>query len=398
MPKELRFSRNPTPMPPAAVHACADLIEQIASSGRGAWSAYETVKGCFGNSGTSTSESWAQSDMSTAMLDKAANDALFVEAMHSALVALEQDGYETPPWSTLNGLLEEHSVGYFVDPPNLRPVVRTATEKAGGTIPPAADASLYKIGERLGAGAYGEVFRVSRNSAFGAFEFAMKIHSPHPFTQPDKARNRFAREVSALQRMQHRGIVQYLDAGVLPDGRPFLVMPLIVGQNLRDATDPEDFQLALARMTAVVEAVGYAHRNQVLHRDLKPANILVRESDGQPIVLDFGLAYRFDDATAETLTSMAPGTGAYVPHEVIMNPRDRTPLHDIYSCGVITYELLARKCPDPRNYSPLTEIHPRLAPVDEVVERALAPAKTRYPDAQTLRDALVRAAKRVSTG
>ncbi|MHB8877191.1 MAG: serine/threonine-protein kinase, partial [Myxococcaceae bacterium] len=247
-----------------------------------------------------------------------------------------------------------------------------------------AAAPEYLLGERVGFGSFGEVFRVTRDSGLGPLEFAMKVHNPSPFVSAEKALKRFEREFRAVRDLQHRGIIQYFDAGLTREAHPFIVMPFIEGQNLRDATSADDPVRSVRYLIEVVGAVGYAHSKGVLHRDLKPANILVRQSDHQPVILDFGLAYMFDDATSESLTTAALGTGAYVPHEVLIDPKKRTVLHDIYSCGVILYEVLARQWPDPRSYVPLADRDQRFAPIDHVVQKALAPAKERYQSADAL--------------
>jgi serine/threonine-protein kinase len=127
----------------------------------------------------------------------------------------------------------------------------------------------------------------------------------------------------------------------------------------------------------------------VLHRDLKPGNILVRESDRQPIVVDFGHAYLFEEMSTTSLTtSSLVGTLGYIPSEVFANPRERSPLHDIFSCGVITYELVARRLPDPHDYHALANLDVQYASLDTVLIRALSAARLRFHSAEEFADAL----------
>jgi serine/threonine protein kinase len=166
-------------------------------------------------------------------------------------------------------------------------------------------------------------------------------------------------------------------------------MQLIEGKNLRDAAAemaPEQILLTFLEFTAGLE---FAHAKDVLHRDLKPSNILVRRSDQQPIVLDFGLACAFDEADSQSLTTgTVAGSLGYMPPEVQIDPKARSPLHDVYSCGVILYELFARKRPDTTDYQSLAAVEPKLAVLDSIVERATSPARRRYPSITELRRAV----------
>ncbi|MFP2933321.1 serine/threonine-protein kinase [Pyxidicoccus sp. 3LG] len=394
-PGAWRFGRNAVPVPEPATHAIVELFEQIASRAPYPKGAYEMVKMRFGSPGNSSSTDWARSDMEAAMSSYQKNAAVFIEALWMSLCDFKEEGVDIPSVEQINEILSEHNVGYFLDPPNLRrvaPLSQMAASKED-TRPKARES--YVIGERVGGGGFGEVFKATRESAFGAFEFAVKFHSPSPFTSSEKALKRFEREVRALQKIQHRGIVPYVDAGIDAKGCPYLVMPLIVGQNLRDATSADDPITVLTYLIEVVTALVYAHSMNVLHRDLKPANILVRASDHQPVIVDFGLAYVLDDATQESLTTQLIGTGAYVPEEVTINPKDRSVLHDVYSCGVILYELLARQVPQSRSYDPLSRRDPILSDVDTVVKKALAPASSRYQSAMDLLKALKLLRRRV---
>ena len=122
----------------------------------------------------------------------------------------------------------------------------------------------------------------------------------------------------------------------------------------------------------VLRALEYAHAGGVIHRDLRPMNILVRTSDRQPIILDFGAACVLDEMDTTGLTTHAVGTLGYIPSEVLADPGLKTPLHDVHTCGVMLYEVLAGQRPDPANYSPLTLVDEAFDFLDDIVARAIA--------------------------
>ena len=135
----------------------------------------------------------------------------------------------------------------------------------------------------------------------------------------------------------------------------------------------------------VLLAIQYAHENQVLHRDLKPTNIIVRLSDSQPIILDFGATYLLDEVTETDLTTTLIGSAPYIPSEVINNPKHRTHKQDIYACGVLLYQMLAGKFPDRDEYDGLEELHPNANGLDQIILDAIAPEKHRIASASNFR-------------
>ncbi|MEM6468155.1 MAG: protein kinase [Planctomycetota bacterium] len=122
--------------------------------------------------------------------------------------------------------------------------------------------------------------------------------------------------METLSNLQHRGIVQYIEAGVDGEGNDYIVMPFIKGKDLRKATSGQDPTFTLSLYDSSLEPLSYSQQQGVLHRDVKPANIIVRESDMQPFILDFGFAYWLDNETSDSLTSRQFGTTAYIPVEV----------------------------------------------------------------------------------
>jgi serine/threonine-protein kinase len=389
-PNEWRYDDSLGRMPQGAVNELVALIEKVASYAPSAKAVYEAVKHRFGDPNNSSSESWAQSDMIAAMDKGELNTPEFIDAYWSALGDVS-DLVPVPPPAKVNAILRQHAVGYIIDPPRL-------VQEVGAAVIVTPDAPTapvmpgYTLGERLGGGAFGEVFAAIRRTPFCEFEFAIKFHRPSVFTDAERARSRFEREVVAIGKLQHRAIVAYTDAGIDVRGYPFLVMSLVRGTNLRDATQGKPARVSVRHVTEVLGAISHAHAKGVLHRDLKPANILVRASDSQAVVVDFGLAYVLDELSAGDLTLSGIGTAPYVPYESLVNPKERTFAHDIYSCGVILYELLARTVPDLRDPVKLAKFDPSWAPLDPVVMRALSRVEERYPSAAEFRSDLLRAA------
>jgi len=247
----------------------------------------------------------------------------------------------------------------------------------------------YQLADMIGQGGFGVVHRATRQTSVATFEYALKVLDPSPFVASDKALPRFKREVRAVQALQHRAIVPYVDAGVDVRGRPYLVMPFINGDDIRTATEGAEPSTVIALMAEVLHGLDHAHSNNVLHRDLKPSNVLVRSSDVQPIILDFGTAFIIDDLDSKSLTTAAVGSIGYIPSEVLADPKIRSVLQDVFACAVITYELIARRRPDPQQYVPLAMHRPELAPLDELLVRALGAAGGRPATAAQFRSALL---------
>lgn len=393
-PAEWRFEADGMAMPDGLVEALNQrVIRKVASASSQPYAVVEAMKRRFGSDSSSSSLEWAYSDLRTLMVDFEDNAAMFVEALWLGLEDARTLGAPVPPAETLNKVFREHDFPYELRPPNLYRTERDASfvaedEATENTGQSETAPMVYLIGEELGHGGFGSVFAVKRRTSVATLDFAMKLLNPSPFVDPEKAKSRFIREISAVARLQHRGIVQYVDAGINNRGH-YLIMSLIDGKNLREHCKSISHPERLALMVDVLEAVAYAHSNGVLHRDLKPSNILVRESDCQPIILDFGMSYLTDELSAESLTASGAGSIGYIPSEVLANPKLRSVLHDVYSCGVIAYELIAGQRPDPADYKHLASLHDEaLAPIDDVLKKAIAPAPERYPSAAIFRDQL----------
>jgi tetratricopeptide (TPR) repeat protein len=158
---------------------------------------------------------------------------------------------------------------------------------------------------------------------------------------------RFRRERQILARLDHPGIARLLDGGATAEGQPYFVMEYIEGLALLEYCERHqlDVKQRLAAFLAVCDAVDYAHQHLIVHRDLKPGNILVTES-GAPRLLDFGLARVLErgDAGEEITQGIPLLTPAYASPEQVRGEPD-TVAGDVYSLGVILYELLAGRRP-----------------------------------------------------
>ena len=262
----------------------------------------------------------------------------------------------------------------------------TTSEGVVGTPPPS----------EIGEGAFGQVFEARLDTDFGSFACAVKLLNPSAFANHQTAAARFKREIAALQKLQHRSIVSYHDAGLGLEGRPYLVMPLIHGRNLYAATEGKRAPYVMRLMREVISGIAYAHSRDVLHRDIKPSNILVRESDEQPMILDFGCAFIRDELGDLTLS--AQGSAGYIPPEVISNPQHRAATHDIYSLAVTLYQIIARARPNLGEYASLTSIDPRLESVDRLIRRGVAKEAERFGTAVEMLSALDNALNEVDGG
>jgi non-specific serine/threonine protein kinase/serine/threonine-protein kinase len=202
----------------------------------------------------------------------------------------------------------------------------------------------YRVEAELGRGGMGVVYRASRDDFDKAV--ALKVVA----RGGEEVHARLERERRILARLQHPNIAAILDGGRTPEGAPYLVMELVEGQPIdaycraRRLTTRE--RLALFR--TVCGAVAYAHQNLIVHRDLKPDNILVTAA-GAPKLLDFGIAKLLaesggDPARAPTATLLPALTPAYASPEQVMN-QPVTTASDVYSLGVLLYELLTGRSP-----------------------------------------------------
>lgn len=220
----------------------------------------------------------------------------------------------------------------------------SAAEYPGATIGPF---SLVKI---LGEGSFGVVWLAERRTPI-VQRVAIKIIKPGMDSKPVIAR--FEQERQALAMMEHPYVARVLDAGMAPSGRPYFVMEYVVGEPITAYCDQRRLSVRdrLALFARVCDAVQHAHHKGVIHRDLKPGNILVTEVDGVfiPKVIDFGVAKALSptlsDHTPLTETGQVIGTLEYMSPEQADMSNDIDTRTDVYSLGVVLYELLVGMLP-----------------------------------------------------
>ncbi len=214
--------------------------------------------------------------------------------------------------------------------------------------PTVQDWTEYEILAEIGRGGMGIVYR-ARQRSLGRL-VALKVLPEGRAANPAEVA-RFEREAVAIARLRHPGIVAVHEAGVR-DGVPFLAMDLIEGRSLRAALDAGSMPPGEAMRIAaeVARAIDHAHEASVVHRDLKPDNILLG-SDGRAIVTDFGLARFLPGASGEIPTSLTQtgrllGTPSYMsPEQVEGQTTGIDRRTDVFSLGVVLYEMLAGRLP-----------------------------------------------------
>jgi serine/threonine protein kinase len=235
------------------------------------------------------------------------------------------------------------------------------SEKPGDRIGP------YKLLQQIGEGGCGIVYMAEQEKPIRR-KVALKVIKLGMDTRNVIAR--FEAERQALALMEHPNIAKVLDAGATETGRPYFVMELVRGIKITDYCDQQRFSTPrrLELFIQVCQAVQHAHQKGIIHRDLKPSNILVTEQDGAPVpkVIDFGIAkatgeQRLTDKTVFTAFEQFIGTPAYMsPEQAGLGGLDVDTRSDIYSLGVLLYELLT-------GMQPFDSARLRRSAIDEIL-------------------------------
>jgi len=222
----------------------------------------------------------------------------------------------------------------------------TPSEKAGDRI------GRYKLLQQIGEGGCGVVYMAEQEEPVRR-RVALKVIKLGMDTRQVIAR--FEAERQALALMDHPNIAKVLDAGATDTGRPYFVMELVKGVPITRYCDENNLSTAmrLGLFVHVCQAIQHAHQKGIIHRDIKPSNVLVADHDGVPVpkIIDFGIAkattdQRLTDKTVFTAFEQFIGTPAYMsPEQAKLSGMDIDTRSDIYSLGVLLYELLTGRTP-----------------------------------------------------
>ncbi len=214
----------------------------------------------------------------------------------------------------------------------------------------------YRIVREIGHGGMGTVFLAVRDD--GEFEQQVALKIVRQSIADSQIIEHFRRERQILANLHHPNIAILLDGGVNEIGEPFIAMEYIDGKPLIEYATEKCLSVGekLRLFVKVCGAIAYAHRNLVVHRDIKPSNILVTP-DGEPKLLDFGLAKAFEGDSSATQTAVRAFTPAYASPEQIVG-KTITTASDVYSLGVVFYELLTGAKPlqiENKNYEEIVQ-------------------------------------------
>jgi eukaryotic-like serine/threonine-protein kinase len=256
---------------------------------------------------------------------------------------------DTELYTQVRQLLDAHvRGGSLLDRPAVEvnaTIERPVAEKIGTQIGP------YKLLQEIGEGGMGMVYMAEQSHPVKR-RVALKIIKPGMDSRQVIAR--FEAERQALSMMDHPHIAKVLDAGTTDSGRPYFVMELVKGTPITQYCDQCHLSLRqrLELFVPVCQAIQHAHHKGIIHRDVKPSNILVAEYDGHPVpkVIDFGVAkalhQTLTDKTLFTGYGQVVGTLEYMsPEQASVNQLDVDTRSDIYSLGVLLYELLTGTTP-----------------------------------------------------
>jgi len=245
--------------------------------------------------------------------------------------------------SEVESLLESHEqagINFLKNPAvDLRAAAPSMPTRIGSRI------GVYEVLEEIGQGGMGEVYRAVRADGHYTKEVAIKLVRGGYDSR--SVLERFRNERQILASLDHPNIARLLDGGTTDDGIPYLVMEMVRGRPIDRYCEDHglDITARLKLFLEVSAAVQYAHQRLVIHRDIKPGNILVTE-EGVPKLLDFGIAKILDPTAGAEATVASPMTPEYASPEQIRG-EPITTATDVYSLGVVLYQLLTGRSPYP---------------------------------------------------
>lgn len=230
----------------------------------------------------------------------------------------------------------------------------------------------YEYQEKIGEGGMATVYKGRQVSLDRPV--AIKVLSATLSDNPSVLK-RFKRESLIIARLNHPNIIHVIDRGTTSKGRPVFVMEFVEGTNLADAISERkyDFNEKVDIAIQICKGVGYAHKFDVIHRDIKPANVII-DTEGFARLLDFGIASFFesDKDMAPDETRLIMGTEAYMAPEQHKGIAYTSNLSDIYSLGIVMYELFTGTHPAP-NAPSMSEFDPSITPeLENLINQCLA--------------------------
>ena len=251
--------------------------------------------------------------------------------------------------SAVEELIKHHDVNSFLDVPPVNSDV--SLDDSGISEGPGTIIGRYKLLERIGEGGMAVVYMAEQSEPIRR-KVALKIIKLGMDTK--QVIVRFEAERQALAMMDHPNIAKVLDAGATDTGRPYFVMELVKGVSITEYCDKNKINTRerLDLFIQVCHAVQHAHQKGIIHRDIKPSNVMVTQRDGKavPKVIDFGIAkatsQKLTEKTLFTRYAHIIGTPAYMsPEQAELSELDVDTRTDIYSLGVLLYELLTGTTP-----------------------------------------------------
>jgi len=293
------------------------------------------------------------------------------------LKALPESEHDLLPM--LRRALLEDPLGPLTTLPRFEVVEPACAVRIGQRIGP------YTLIRRLGKGGMAQVWLARR--ADGAYEREVALKLPVALHAREDISQRFARERDILAALEHPHIARFYDAGVSHDGLPYLALEYVPGKTLVAWCDTQKLGMVerIRLFLPILDAVQYSHARGVLHRDIKPSNVMVTDT-GQVRLLDFGVARMLEQDDATLTRAYGPVLTLEYASPEQLNDESLSPASDVYSLGVLLFELLTGRLP----HRPEGTGAPSAAPVVEKPSTQLDPpaAARRASNAARLRQAL----------